>query len=153
MCEHAHLPAMVGLVRNHVAQQFRANRPRLRPAVSVKFLDAATGTAERFSEHLPAAHGALGQSRTSLLRCLVRTVELRSCKPGSLGADIVHVREDRSNGTGLSRWFGSPSGRVKMFDQDLFDTIVGSKNLDCGPAGLGVNLVLRPGHGSLLLTL
>ena len=58
-----------------------------------------------------------------------------------------------SNGTGLSRWFGSPSGRVKMFDQDLFDTIVGSKNLDCGPAGLGVNLVLRRGHGSLLLNL
>ena len=40
-----------------------------------------------------------------------------------------------------------------MFDQDLVDTIVGSKNLDCGPAGLGVNLVLRRGHGSLLLNL
>src|ERR1700678_3684074 len=36
MGEHAHLPAMVGFVRKHVAQHFHANRPRLAPAVPVK---------------------------------------------------------------------------------------------------------------------
>src|SRR2546425_8028123 len=41
MREHAHLPAMVGFVRKHVAQHFQANRPRPSPAVSAKLLDAA----------------------------------------------------------------------------------------------------------------
>ena len=97
MREHAHLPAMVGFVRKHVAQHFQANRPRPSPAVSAKLLDAAPTTARRFSEHLRAASGALGQSRTGLLRRAVRAVELwwnlqvRSCEPDPLGADIVHV--------------------------------------------------------------
>lgn len=38
--------------------------------------------------------------------------------------------------------FGSPRESVKIFDWDLVDTIVGGKNLDCGPAELRVNLVL-----------
>ena len=76
MREHTHLPAMVGFVRKHVAQHFHANRPRRSPAVSAKLLDAAPTTAERFSEHLRAASGALGQSRTGLLRRAVRAVEL-----------------------------------------------------------------------------
>src|SRR5229473_1025796 len=75
MREHAHLPAMVRFVRKHVAQHFHANRPGPSPAVSQKLLDAASTTAERFSEHLRAASGALGQSRTSLLRRAVRAVE------------------------------------------------------------------------------
>jgi hypothetical protein len=58
MREHTHLPAMVGFVRKHVAQHFRANRPRRSPAVSAKLLDAAPTTAERFSEHFRAASGA-----------------------------------------------------------------------------------------------
>src|SRR5437660_1552199 len=66
MREHAHLPAMVGFVRKHVAQHFHANRPRLSPAVSAKLLDAVPTTAERFSQHLRATSGALGQSRTCL---------------------------------------------------------------------------------------
>ncbi len=65
MCEHTDLSAMVGFVSKHVAQHFRADWPRPRPAVSQKLLDAALvlATAERFSEHLRAASGALGQSR------------------------------------------------------------------------------------------
>jgi hypothetical protein len=66
MREHTHLPAVVGFMRKHVAQHFRANRPRRSPAVSAKLLDAASSTAERFREHLRAASGALGQSRTGL---------------------------------------------------------------------------------------
>src|ERR1700687_4330907 len=157
MREHTHLPAMVSFVRKHVAQHVEANRPRPSPAVSEKLLDAAPTTAERFSEHLRAASGALGQSRTGLLRRAVRAVELswnlqvRSCKPDPLGADIVHVREDRRNGAGLAGRFGPPGGRVKMFDKNLVYAVIGDKDPDCGSAELSVNLVLTRGHGSLLL--
>ncbi len=157
MREHTHLPAMVGFVSKHVAQHFRANRPRRSPTVSAKLLDAAPTTAERFGEHLRAASGALGQSRTGLLRRAVRAVELgwnlqvRSCKPDPLAADIVQVREDRRNGADFAGRFGSPGGRVKMFDKNLVYPIIGGKNLDCGSAELSLNLVLTRGHGSLLL--
>ena len=156
MREHAHLPAMVGFARKHVAQHFHANRPRPSPAVSTKLLDAAWGTAERFSEHLRAAGGALGQSRTGLLPRAVRAVELRwnlqvrSGKPDPLAADIVHVREDRRNSAGLAGRFGSPCGRVQMFDQNLVHSIVGGKDPDCGAAELSMNFGLTLGHGSLL---
>src|ERR1700733_8504429 len=104
MREHEHLAAMVGFVSKHVAQHLHANRPRPSPAVSVKLLDAAPRTprtGERFSKHLRTASGALSQSSTGLLRRAVCAVELgwnlqvRSGKPDPLGADIVHVGEDR----------------------------------------------------------
>jgi hypothetical protein len=159
MREHTDLPAMVGFVSKHVAQHFRANRPRPGPAVSAKRLDASATTAERFSEHLRAANGALGQSLTGLLRRAVRTVELsgnlqvRSCKPDPLGADIVHVREDGRNSADIAGRVGSPGGRVKMFDQHLVHAIIGGKYLDRGSAELCVNLGLTRAHGSLLLDL
>ena len=167
MREHTHLPAMVGFVRKHVAQHFHANRPRPGPAVSAKLLDTATTTAERFSEHLHAASGALRQSRTRLLRRAVPAVELswnlqvRSGKSHPLGPDIVHVREDRRNGADLAGRFGSPGVRVKMFDKNLVHAIIGGKDPLCGSAQfrvnlprvnpLSVNLRLTRGHGSLLL--
>jgi hypothetical protein len=155
MPEHTHLPAMVGFVRKHVARHFQANRPRRSPAVSAKLLHAAI-TAEGFREHLRAASAALRQSRTGLPRRAVRAVELgwnlqvRSCKSDPLGADIVHVREDRRDGVGFAGRFGSPGGRVKMFDKSLVRAIVGGKDPDCGSAELSVNPVLTRGHGSLL---
>jgi hypothetical protein len=162
MREHTYLPTMVGFVREHVAQHFRANRPRLSPAISVKLLNAAP-TAERFGKHLPAASGALGQSRAGLRRRAVRTVQLswnlqvRSCKPDPLGADVVHVREDGRDGAGLAGRFGFPRGRVKMLDKNLIDAIIGGKDLDRGSAQLSaqlsVNLGLTRGHSSLLLDL
>src|SRR5882724_10440140 len=162
MREHTHLPAMVGFVRKHVAQHFHANRPRPSPAVSQKLLDAAfvPTTAERFSEHLRAASGALNQSRAGLLRSAMCAVELswnfqvRSCKPDPLGADIVHVREDRRNAADFvfAGRFGSPGGRVKMFDKNLVHAIISGKDLDRGSAELSVNLGLTRGHGSLLLS-
>ena len=159
MRKHTHLPAMVGFVRKHVAEHFQANRPGPSPAVSAKVLDAARTIAERFSEHLLAASGALGQSRAGLLWGAVRAIELwwnlqvRRCNPDPLGTDIVHVGEDRSNGAGLAERFGLPGGRVKMFDKKLVHVIIGGKDLDCGSAKLGVNLGLTGGHGSLLLEL
>jgi len=157
MREHTHLPAMVGFVSKHVAQHFHANRPRPTPAVSAKLLDAAS-TAERFSEHLRAASGAFGQSGTDLLWRAVRAVELpwtlqvRSCKPDPLAADIVHVGKDRGNAARVAGRFGSPDSRVEMFDNNLVDAIIGGKDLHCGSADSSMNLrltigVLTPGHG------
>jgi hypothetical protein len=84
---------------------------------------------------------------------LSRNLQVRSRKPDPLGADIVHVREDRRNGAGLAGRFGSPGSRVKMFDKKLVHAIVGGKDLDCGSAELNANLGLTRGHGSLLLDL
>jgi hypothetical protein len=171
MREHAHLPAMVRFVRQHVAQHFHANRPRPSPAVSKKRLDAAPTTAERFREHLRAASGALRQSRTRLPRRAVRAIELsrnlqvRSRKPDPLGADVVHVREDRRNRAGLAGRLGAPGGRVEAFDKHLIRPLIGGKDLDCGPPQWSVklrtqscapfslksrvNLLVTHGHGSL----
>ncbi|MCU1255956.1 MAG: hypothetical protein JWM83_2255 [Candidatus Angelobacter sp.] len=163
MRQHAHLPAMVGFVSQHVAQHFRTNRPGPGPAVSVEPLDAAPPTtAERLSQHLRAASGALLQSRPRLLGRALRAVELcwnfqvRSCKPDPLGAGVMHVREDRRNGADVAGRFGSPAGRVKMFNKNLVHPIIGGKNLHCGAAELSADLVstsgvLTCGHGSLLL--
>jgi len=166
MREHTHLPAMMGFVSKHVAEHLRANRPRLSPAVSAKLLDAGSRTvprtALRFGEHLSAAGGALGQSRTGLLRRAVRAVELgwnfqvRSCEPDPLGADVVHVGEYRRDVSGFGWRFGwqisSPCGRVKMFDKKLVHAIIGGKDLDCGSAELSMNPGLTRGHGSYSLT-
>jgi hypothetical protein len=152
MRQHTHLAAMVGFVRKHVTQHFQANRPRPSPAVSAELLDPALTIAERFSQHLRAPSGALGQSRAGLLRRAVRAVKLRrnfqvrSCEPDPLGADIVHVREDGRNRPGLAGRFGSPGGRVKMFDKNLVYAIIGGKDSDCGAAELSVNLVFTRGH-------
>ena len=89
---------------------------------------------------------------SGLLRRALRSVELswnlqvRSCKPDPLGADVVHVREDRHNGASFvfAGWWGSPGGRFKMFDKNLVHAIIGGKDLDCGSAELSVNLVLKP---------
>jgi hypothetical protein len=158
MREHAHLPAMVGFVRNHVAQHFHANRPRPSPAVSAKLLDAASAT-KRFSKHFRAASAALRQSRAGLSRRAVRAVELsrnfqmRSRKPDPFAAHIVHVREDRRDAAGLAGRFRSPGGRVKMFDKNLIHALVGGKDPHCGSSEFSLNLVLTRSHRSLLLDL
>jgi hypothetical protein len=152
---------MVGFVRKHVAQHFRANRPRPSPAVSVKLLDAALTTPERFRKHLLAASRALGQCRAGLPRRALRAMQLswniqvRSGKPDPLGAHVVHVREDRLNRAAFARRFGSPRARVKMLDKYLIDMIIGRKDLDGSSPELRVkfnaNLVSTRGHGFPLL--
>ena len=136
MREHTHLPAMVRFMRNHVAQHFDASRPRLGPAAAEKLFDTTFAIAERVSEHLRAASGALRQGGTGLQQRAVRAVELnwnlqvRRGQPDPLGADIVHVGEDRRDGARVAGRFGIPGRWVKMFDQNLVDSIVGDKDPD-----------------------
>ena len=132
MREHAHLPAVVRLVRKHVAQHFHANRPRPSPAVSVKHLDASASS-ERFSKHLLAPCCALGQSRPSLPRRAVRPIKLlrnlqvRSRKPHPFAAHIVHMRKNRPNGADLPGRFGAPRCSIKTFDKHLIHALIGGK--------------------------
>jgi len=161
MRQHTYLPAMVCFVRHHIAEHFRASRPGLSPAISVKRLHPAI-TAKRFSQHRGTAGGALGQPRTGLLRRAMRAIELprdlqvRGRKPDPLGADVVHVRKDRRNRADLPRRLGPPRSRVKMFDQDLVHPIIHGKHLDRSSPQLSVNLIFTSGlltlaHGFLFL--
>ena len=156
MRQHQHLPAMMRFVRDHVAQHLRPNRPGPRQAVSQKHLHAALA-AERFGKHLRAQSGAVRQCRAGLLRRAVRAVELcrnlqvRSCKPDPLGADIVHVREDGHNGADVACRFRIPDSRVKVFDDHLVHALVGGKNLHRGLAELRSDFFLTRGHRFLLL--
>jgi hypothetical protein len=153
MRKHTHLPAMVRLVSNHVAKHLHTNRPRRSPAISPKPLDTAPIISERLREHLPAASCALGQCSASLLRRAASTVEqqwnlqVRRSKPDPLGADIVHMRENRRNRAHLSRRCGPPRSRIQMFDKVLVHAVIGSKHLHRGSTDLSVNLVSTRGHG------
>ncbi len=151
MRKHTYLPAMVGFVRDHVAQHFQPNRPRRSPAISPKLLVSAA-TAKRFSQHLAATSRALSQSRAGLPRRAVRAVELRwnlqvrSCQPHPLAPDIVHMRKDRHNRAALAGWFGLPGGGGKMLDKNLVHPIISRKNLDSRPAGISSHLLLPAQH-------
>jgi hypothetical protein len=64
---------MVSRVSDHIAQHFRADRPRAGPAVPAKLLHAVSITAERFGQHLAerewATHAsALAGSMLALFR-------------------------------------------------------------------------------------
>lgn len=145
MREHAHLPAVVGFMRDHVAKHFRANRPGTSPAVSSKLSDAA-GIAKCFGEHLGATGSTPGEPRSSLLRRAPGTVQLgwnlqvRSRQPDPFCADVVHVRKDRCDSASLAGRFRCPGGRIQVFDQQLVHAIVGGKNPDRSAAELTGNL-------------
>jgi hypothetical protein len=156
MSEHANLTAVMGFVGQHVTQHFDTDRPGLSPAVAAKVFDA-TATAERFREHLAAAGGALGQCPAGLLRSavgavqLLRNFEVCGGQPDPLGANVVHVGEDRGDGPGLAGRFGAPGARIEMFDKKLVHALIGGKDVDGGSAELRMNVVLTRGHGTLLL--
>ncbi len=76
---------------------------------------------------------------------------MRGGEPDPLGTDIVYMGEDRGDGASLARRFGLPDRRVKIFDENLVDTIVGGKNPCGGSAGLRLNTGLSCGHGAPLL--
>ena len=159
MREHAHLPAMVGFVSKHVAQHFQANRPRPSPAVSAKLLDAAP-TPPSASASISAQRAALSANPARAC-CGVQCARLSCGGTFRCGAvSLTHlartlcmcVKIAAMVRTLLAGRFGSPGGRVKMFDENLVHAIIGGKDLDCGSAELSVNLVLTRGHCSLLLS-
>jgi hypothetical protein len=65
----------------------------------------------------------------------------------------MHMSEDRRNGAGPARRFGSPNGRIKTLDKTLVHAIIGGKDADRGSTELRVNLEWTRGHSSLLLGL
>ena len=152
MRQHAHLPAMVRFVRQHVAQHFYADRPRWRPTISAKLLDAAAAIAQRFREHLCAASGALGQSGTGLLRRTMRALELLrhlqmwSREPDPFTTHIMHMRKNRHDRPGLSGRLRSPRRRVKLLDDHLIHALICRKNLRGSSAELGLKIFLARGH-------
>jgi hypothetical protein len=76
---------------------------------------------------------------------------MRGGQPDPLGADIVHMRENRGYGAHVSGRLRRPYGRVKVFDQNLVHAIVDCKSLDSGSTELSVNLASTRGHRFLLL--
>jgi hypothetical protein len=152
---------MMGFMREHVAKHFQADWPSRRQGVSAKHLDAAAGTAERFSQHLNAASGAFGQRCAGLRLRAAGAVELewdfqmRSGEPDPLGSDVVHVGEDGHNGAGLAGRFGFPGGGIKMLDEQLVRALVGGEDLDSNLSewrgSLRARLAWARGHGSRLL--
>ncbi len=157
MREHTHLPAMVGFVRKHVAQHFRANRPRRSPAVSAKLLDAAPTTAERFSEHLRAA--AALSANPARACCGVQCARLSCGGTFRCGAvSLTHLQRTLCMCVKIAAMVRALPGGLALQAagsrcsiSNLVHAIIGGKDLDCGSAELSVNLVLTRGHGSLLL--
>lgn len=155
MGEQADLAAMMGFVRKHVTEHFRADGPGASPTVAVEFEDTA-GAIESFGKHLRAASGALRQCGAGLLPGAAGTVELRrnfevrSGEADPLGADIVQVGKDGGDGAGgLAGRLGEPGGRVEMPDEQLVDAVVDGEDFD---SGTGERRVRRgsDGHGALL---
>jgi len=72
--QHTHLPAMVGFVRNHVAQHFQANGQG-EASHLCELLDAAS-TAERFRRASPRSERRSRPIPHGLLRRAMRAVEL-----------------------------------------------------------------------------
>ena len=158
MRNHAHLSAMVCFVSKHVAEHLRPNRSGPGKTVSQEFFDLPLA-AQRLSQHLRAVGSAPRQSRTSLFRCaicsieLCRNIQVRRIKPDPLRAYIVHMRKDRRNAANTTGRFSVPRDRVKFFDKHLVDAIVGSKDLRCSLPRPTRNFVLTHGHESPLLDL
>src|ERR1700722_17644894 len=113
--QHTNLPPMVRLMRNHVAQHLRTNRPGLRPSVATKFRNASAVIAKRFRQHLRAPRRTLRQPRTRLSHGAPRTVQLtwhpqmRRRKPHPLAPHVVYMRKNRHDATAPADRFRPPS--------------------------------------------
>src|SRR5262249_60989789 len=75
MRQHTGLPAMMGVVRNHVCQHGCARAPRPRLAVPAKGFHAAVGPDQSFYEHFATARSAFGPGSPSLLLRAASAVE------------------------------------------------------------------------------
>jgi len=133
MRQHDHLPAMVRLVSNHVAQHLRPHRPRPRQPVPQK-LCHPPAAAQRLHQHLRAPSPTLRQSRPRLVRGAPRPVqqrrnlEMRRSQPHPLAAHVMHMSKYRCNRSHPTRRFSLPRSRIKRFNQQLVHPLIRCKN-------------------------
>src|SRR5277367_1160862 len=129
MSEHAHLTAVVRLVRDHIGEHGRAWSPRAGPPVAMKFFDAATG--ESLRQHLRTEGCTLRESSLDFLLRAAGAIEpgwrlaVRRRQPKPLAANIVDVREDGSDGARFAAGeLGAPRARVEMLEHELVHAVV-----------------------------
>jgi len=134
--QHADLAAVMGFVREHVAEHLDAERPGLAPAVAAKILDAGGRSAKCLGKHFGTARAARGQGRTDLLWRAFRADELRrdfqvrGIKADPLGADVVHMSKDGGDGARLAGRFGCPCSWIQVLEQKLVHPLIRSKDLE-----------------------
>ncbi len=135
MSEHAHLAAVVGLVRDHVGEHGCARRPRFSPAVAMKLFNAALRV-ESLLQHLRTECGTLREGLLDLLRRAVGTGELgwplqvRRGQAKPLAADVVDMAEDGGDGARFAvRKLGSPRAGIEMLEHQLVHAVVDRERL------------------------
>src|SRR5258708_37942172 len=100
MGQHTDLPAMMGVMRNHVRHHGSSRGPWSRPTVAVKDLG--------LRDHLAAPRAALSQSGLRLLLRASKAVEryrelhMRNGQPQPFAAHVVDVRDDGGDGSSLT---------------------------------------------------
>jgi hypothetical protein len=131
MGQHAHLAAVMRIVRNHVRQHRGIRRPRLRPPIAAECVDSAAGSRQSGRQHVAAACGTFSQSRPSLLLRASRVVErgrelqMRRRQPQPFPADIVNVREDGGDSPSpASGQFRAPCRGIEVLEHDLIHAFV-----------------------------
>ena len=125
--EHGDVPAVVGIVRDQVAEKSRN--------IGAKALDAAItlqGAADDYAEGVAAgfqrAQG-LRWSHRGAIELLGNVFCLRRLQPHH--AHIVHVGDDGCNGAALAvRRLRRPGCRRKIVDQILVDAVVGVEGIE-----------------------
>jgi hypothetical protein len=157
--EHRDLAAVVGFVGQHVAEHARgqlgACGPWFCPAVAHELGDALRALpfatipfatipfsgfsifdCDDFGEHRFTSCRALGECLAGLQLRAVRAVELggdfemRRGEPDPLGADVVHVREDRRNGADVAGWLGCPDRGSEMGEEELVQALVSGEDAE-----------------------
>ena len=105
MREHTRLPTMMGIMRKYVRHHRRAGGPRSCPTIPAEGLDSAIGLSQSLCQHFAAAPSTLGQRHASLPLRTTSAVEwcrerqMRGRKSQPFAADIMNMREHRSDGT------------------------------------------------------
>src|SRR5690348_17352493 len=107
MGEHADLPAMMGVVQDHVGKHGWPRTPGSGPTVAAKLLHSTRGM-QRLREHLAAEPGAFFERSACLLLSTAAAIELRRQletgrgKPQPFPPDVVHVGENRCDIAGAT---------------------------------------------------
>ncbi len=159
--QHQNLAAMMGLVREHVGKHGASGGPRWHPTVAREFRDAAIRSGRQgIRQHAQALRSAFLVRGGGLLHGAAagieqrRTLEMRSCKPDPLAADIVQMREDGRDGPAIAflTWrLGAPRTRVEIGEDELVHGVIARVGFEQGVANLGKRRVGLECHGSCAL--